>query len=155
MPVCTDLLSSTGLQQVDTLVALAEECDVVVTMLSPTQRLGYVLSLGFCPDCAAVLRSGQDSGDSESLFGFSLSERSLTVHREIYSLATTPDYSALGLDENGPSVEPLPLQNLRRGMTLIDVSRGSLTGILDEEHLASASGALQEVSKARRATCAL
>jgi hypothetical protein len=31
-------------------------------------------------------------------------------------------------------------------MVLIDVSRGSLTGILDDEHLKS-SGALQEVSK--------
>jgi hypothetical protein len=67
--------------------------------------------------------------------------------RQVYGLTTSPDYSPLGLDEeDGPTVEPLPLEKLRRGMVLIDVSRGSLTGILDDEHLKS-SGALQEVSK--------
>ena len=71
--------------------------------------------------------------------------------REVYGLTTTPDYSPLGLDqEYGPTVDPLPLGNLRPGMVLIDVSRGSLTGILDEEHLNS-SGALQEVSSGPRA----
>ena len=67
--------------------------------------------------------------------------------REIYGLTTTPDYSPLGLDEEyGPTIDPLPLGKLRRGMVLIDVSRGSLTGILADEHLTS-SGALQEVSR--------
>ena len=68
--------------------------------------------------------------------------------REVYGLTTSPDYSPLGLDqEYGPTVDPLPLGNLRPGMVLIDVSCGSLIGILDEEHLNS-SGALQEVSRA-------
>ena len=68
------------------------------------------------------------------------------ARREVYGLTSTPDYSPLGLDEEyGPAIDPLPLRNLRQGMVLIDVSRGSLTGILDDEHL-NPLGALQEVS---------
>ena len=71
--------------------------------------------------------------------------------RQVYGLTTTPNYSAdavLDVEDEGHTlpVEPLALHQLREDMVLIDVSRGSLTGILDDEHLKS-SGALQEVSE--------
>lgn len=99
------MFSNTNVEHVDNLADLAQDCDVLVTMLDSSHRLG-----------------------------------------EVYVLSSTPeiDDELVELGQSTVPIDVLPVESLRAGMVLIDVTRSqSLRGIVDHE-MQSSTSVLQE-----------